>query len=102
VLVARLLQLGLFGLLFWRHPVMALWVFLLPNILPPLGRARWATAAALAPLVALLALGVAAWNRGMVSGVWLAPWEIAVAILALVLAFVRPARPKKKRKRSRR
>ena len=34
----------------------------------------------------------------MVSGVWLAPWEIVVAILALALAFVRPARIKKKKK----
>jgi hypothetical protein len=39
----------------------------------------------------------------MVSGVWLAPWEIAMAILALALAFVRPAHLKKKKgKRSRR
>jgi hypothetical protein len=37
-----------------------------------------------------------------VSGVWLAPWEIVVAILALTLAFVRPARVKKKRKKKRR
>ena len=74
-----------------------------PNLVLPLGRARWATALAVTPLLALLTLGTVAWARGMVSGVWLAPWEIAVAILALALAFVRPARlKKKKRKRSRR
>jgi hypothetical protein len=102
VLAARLLQVVLFGLLFWRHPVPALWVFLLPNIVLPFGRARWATTLAVAPAVALLALGAVAWHRGMVSGVWLAPWEIAVAILALVLAFVRPARPKKKKRKKKR
>jgi hypothetical protein len=103
VLVARLLQVTLFALLFWRHPIPALWVFLLPNLVLPLGRARWATTLAVAPFLALLALGTVAWARGMVSGVWLAPWEIAVAILALALAFVRPARLKrKKKKRSRR
>ena len=104
VLAARLLQVTLFALLFWRHPISALWVFLLPNLVLPLGRARWATTLAVTPLLALLALGTVAWARGMVSGVWLAPWEIAVAILALALAFVRPAHLKKKKKgkRSRR
>jgi hypothetical protein len=101
VLPARLLQAALFGLLFWRHPIPALWAFLLPNVLLPFGRARWATALAVAPLAALIALGSAGWYRGMVSGVWLAPWETAVAILALALAFVRPARARKKKKRRR-
>jgi hypothetical protein len=101
VLPARMLQSALFGLLFWRHPIPALWAFLLPNVLLPLGRARWATALAVAPLAALVALGSAGWFRGVVSGVWLAPWEIAVAILTLALAFIRPARARKKKKRRR-
>ena len=49
--------------------------------------------------IPLVALGTAAWLRGMVSGVWLAPWEIVVAILALVLAFLRPPGRKKRRKK---
>ena len=104
VLMARLLQVTLFALLFWRHPIPALWVFLLPNLVLPLGRARWATALAVTPLLGLLTIGTVAWVRGLASGVWLAPWEIAVAILALALAFVRPARLKRKKKgkRSRR
>jgi hypothetical protein len=101
VLPARMLQSALFGLLFWRHPIPALWAFLLPNVLLPLGRARWATALAVAPLAALVALGSAGWFRGVGSGVWLAPWEIAVAILTLALAFIRPARARKKKKRRR-
>jgi hypothetical protein len=103
VLLARILQAALFGLLFWRHPVPALWVLLLPNVLLPLSRSRWTTALALTPLGALVALGSAAWLRGMAAGVWLAPWEIVVLILALALAFVRP-RPtgKRARRRSRR
>jgi hypothetical protein len=102
VLLARVTQAALFGLLFWRHPIPALWILLLPNVLLPLGRARWATVLALAPLAALLTLGSAAWYRGMVSGVWLAPWEIVVAILALALAFIRPARAKKKKRKTKR
>ena len=101
VLLARVAQAGLFGLLFWRHPIPALWVFLLPNLVLPLGRARWATALALSPVVALLTLGTAGWLRGMMSGVWLAPWEIVGAILALSLAFIRPARVSKKKKKRR-
>ncbi len=96
-LAARLLQAALFGVLFWRHPVAALGLLLLPNLLLPLGRARWATALAVSPAVAIVGVGAAAWARGMVSGVWLAPWEIVVAILAFALAFVRPARIRKKK-----
>jgi hypothetical protein len=102
VLLARGLHAGLFSLLFWRHPIPALWAFLLPNLLLPFGRARWATALSVTPVAALLALGTAGWFRGMVSGVWLAPWEVAVAILAFALTFVRPAGAGKRKKRRRR
>ena len=66
---------------------------------------------ALAPAVALVGLGAAAWWRGAVSGVWLAPWEIVVAFLAFALAFVglagrrgarRQAKPGLPRRRARR
>lgn len=83
----RLLQAAAFGLLLWSHPVPALWVFLVPNLLWPFVRRWWTLAASLLPLTALLAIGVAAWWRGAVSGVWLAPWQLAVAALALLLAF---------------
>jgi len=102
VLLARVAQAGLFGVLVWRHPIPAMWVFLLPNVILPFGRARWATALAVAPLAALLGLGAAGWFRGMVSGVWLAPWEIVLAILALALAFIRPARVSKRKKKKKR
>jgi hypothetical protein len=101
VLVARTVQAALFALLFWRHPVPALWVLLLPNLILPLSRSRWATVLALTPLLALVALGSAAWVRGMASGVWLAPWEIVVLIVTLALAFLRPRRGGKKRTRRR-
>ena len=82
----------LFSVLAWRHPVPALFVFLLPNLLTLAGRA-WLTAAAFLPLVALTGLGMLAWNRSMVRGTWLQPWELALAgaVLALVLVPVRPA-----------
>ncbi len=37
--------------------------------------------------MSLLAIGASAWWRGVVSGVWLAPWEIVVGFLALALAL---------------
>jgi hypothetical protein len=96
---ARMLQAGLFAVLLWRHTVPALWVFLLPNLLPPLRRARWVVALSLAPAAALVALGVAGWWRGVIGGVWLAPWELAIALAALVLAFLRPPGRRSSRRR---
>jgi hypothetical protein len=88
----RVLQTALFGVLLWRDPVLALWLLLLPNALLPLSR-RLFVLVSLAPALALLTLGVLAWWRGAVSGVWLQPWEIAVAALALVLSlFALPRR----------
>ena len=86
---ARWLQAALFALLLWRHPVPVLWVFLLPSLFT-LARRRWLSALSLLPLLALLALGAGAAQRGYVSGVWLAPWELAVAVGAFALLWLRP------------
>ena len=100
-LAARVAQAVLAGILLWRHPVPALWVLLAPLLLLPWRRAWWTVVLALAPAAALVALGAAAWWRGAVNGVWLAPWEIVLAFLAFALAFVglggprRAARPGK-------
>lgn len=92
VQAARLAQAALAGALLWLQPVPALWLLLVPHLLLPFARAWWAALLALAPAAALLGLGGAAWYRGAVNGVWLAPWEIALAVLALGLAFVTGAR----------
>ena len=84
----RVAQAVLGGVLLWRHPVPALWVLLVPLLLLPWRRAWWTLALALVPAVALVALGAAAWWRGAVNGVWLAPWEIVLAFLAFALAFL--------------
>jgi hypothetical protein len=84
---ARALQSGLFGVLVWRHPVPALWAFLLPSF-ATLARPRWLKALSLFPLFALVGLGLAAAWRGHVSGVWLAPWELAVAVGAFALLWL--------------
>jgi hypothetical protein len=76
------------AVLLWRHPVPALWILLLPHLLLPWRRSWWTAPLALGPALGLLALGIAAWWRGVVNGVWLAPWEITVAGLALSLAFL--------------
>jgi hypothetical protein len=87
---ARLLHAGLFGLLLWRHPVVAVWVFLLPNVASALPRRWWTTLTALLPVAALVGLGSAAWSRGMADGLWLSAWEAGAFILALALVWVRP------------
>jgi len=87
-MLLRVVQAAAFAALLWAEPVVALWVFLVPHLLLPLTRRWWAVLLALAPLVSLVAIGVAAWWREAVSGVWLAPWQLAVAGLAFALAFV--------------
>jgi hypothetical protein len=110
-LVARVAQAMLAAVLLWRHPVPALWILLVPLLVLPWRRAWWTVLLALAPAGALVALGAAAWWRGAVSGLWLAPWELVVAFLAFALAFVglagrraarRPARASVPRRRGRR
>lgn len=86
-LAARAAQAALFGVLLWRHPVPALWVFLAPLLLLPLAWRWWVAILSLLPLAGLLALGAAGWWRGVVSGVFVEPWEMAVAAAALLLAF---------------
>ena len=99
----RLAHAASFGLILWRHPVPALWVFLLPNLaaaLPPRPAVRIAAAL---PLVALVALGLAAMLRGMAAGLWLTWWELALAGAALVLAEAgRPHAPARARRGKRR
>lgn len=87
-LALRVVQALLAAVLLWRHPVPGLWILLLPLVLLPWRRSWWTVLVALAPAVGLVALGVAAWWREAVNGVWLAPWEIAVAFLAVALAFL--------------
>jgi hypothetical protein len=91
-LPARLLEAGAFGVLFWRHPVPALWVFLLPNLLPrlevPAARRWWATLLALAPALSLALLGLVAWRRAFIRGSFVAGWELALALSALALLLV--------------
>jgi hypothetical protein len=86
VLMARGGHALLFAVLAWRHPVPALFAFLLPNLVTVAGR-WWASALSFLPLAALAGLGVLARQRGMVGGTWLDTWELAVAgaVLALVL-----------------
>jgi hypothetical protein len=84
----RLVQALIAGVVLWRHPVPAVFVLLVPLLLLPWRRAWWTLALALAPAAALVALGAAAWWRGAVNGVWLAPWEIVAMFLALALALL--------------
>jgi hypothetical protein len=99
----RLAHAALFGLLLWRHPVPALWVFLLPNLTAGLGPRPVVRIVAGLPLLALAAVGLAAVLRGMAGGLWLAWWELLLAGAALVLADVgRAATPARARRGKRR
>ena len=88
----RLAQAAVFGLLLWRHPVPALWIFLVANVATALPRRRWTAPLALLPLALLLVLGAAAWRRGFVAGLWVQPWEIGAAAVAMVLLFAGTSR----------
>ncbi len=101
-LVGRLLASAAIGVLVWRHPVPALWIYPLPALLT-LGSFRWwRTLIALVPTAALLLLGAAAYRRGLVDGAWLLPWEVVVAGLGLSALWLRPpaaAAPRGRRRR---
>jgi hypothetical protein len=88
----RLFQAALFGVFFWRHPVPALWIFMLPNVVGGLPRRRGGVAIALLPLLALVVLGTVAWWRGFAGGLWIAGWELAIAALAFALVWAAPPR----------
>jgi hypothetical protein len=105
LLMIRLVQAGLFTTLLWNHTVPAVWVFGLPALLTLARGPWWLSLVALAPAMSVVGLGAAAWHRGFVGGVWLAPWEIVAGALALGLLWVRPAvgsRARGKRPRRRR
>lgn len=85
---ARLLHLLCFGLLVYRHPVPALFVLLLPNLLPLLPRRAWSLGLALLPGLALSLLGAVAYLRGFVHGTFFAPWDTVALVAALGLALV--------------
>jgi hypothetical protein len=86
--IARLTHALAFGFLLLRQPVPALWVLLLPNLLPLLPRRVWSLGLALLPGAALVGLGLVAWRRGFIRGLWLGPWELAALAAALLLALV--------------
>ena len=84
----RVVHAGLFGVLLYRHPVVALFAFGLWNLLRAFpGRPRRHLLGAL-PALALLAFGLLAWSRGAIAGVHLALWEQVLAIVVALLALV--------------
>jgi hypothetical protein len=96
VLVARLVQAALSGLLIARHPVVAMFVLLLPNALGVL-RPFWISLAALGPALVLALAGLWGLQRGVFSGTWLSLIEIAAFGLVLAASLIpsrrRPERP---------
>jgi hypothetical protein len=91
-LVVRLLHAGLFGVLVWAEPAVAVFTFLLPNLLTAFRRRLWIVLLGLVPALALLLFGAFAWSRGLVRGVHQALWELSIGGLVLALAVLRPRR----------
>lgn len=90
-LAARLAHAAAFGVLLWRQPVPALWVFLVPN-LASIGRRRWLLMLlAAAPALSLVGVGGIARYRGFVDGSWIRLWEAGLAVCALGLLWIRPS-----------
>jgi hypothetical protein len=92
-LYLRLAQAVFAALLFWRHPVPAVWVLVLPALLSTAPGPRWVAAAVgLLPALTLAGLGAAAFARGYVRGSWMSLWEVGLLLVALALAAVPVAR----------
>ena len=99
-LAARLLHAVGAAFLMSRHLVPALWVLALPALFSGVARRKSGVLVAMAPPLLLLALGGAAWGRGMVHGLWVGSLDIGLAAAALGLLFVplggvRPMRSRK-------
>jgi hypothetical protein len=88
-LAARAAHLLLFSVLLYRHPIPALWVFLLPNLVTAVSHRLLAIVVALVPAVALGTASVLSIERGLARGLWLQPWEMILAGLTLALLVVR-------------
>lgn len=98
----RLVHAVLFGLLLYRHPVPAVFVFFLWNVLTAFGPRLLGLLLGALPFVTLLGVGALAWSRGAVSGVHPAAWELVLAGLVAALGLVsgrrRASRPKSGKK----
>ena len=87
VRLARVVQAVLFVVLLWRHPVPALAVLGLPNLASAAG-SLVLSVLGLAGAFALAATGIMGWRRGVVTGTWFEPWEIALFLIALGVSLV--------------
>lgn len=87
-LLARVVLSGLFVAVVWTDPVPALWVLGPPVLVTGLWRQRAAFGLSLLPALALIALGAAAWARGLVEGTWLPLWYRAALVVAVLCAAV--------------
>jgi hypothetical protein len=99
-LTIRLAYSGFVTILLWRNPVPTVWIFTLPSLVPLIHHRLWTSFFSLAPLLALVAMGGYAWQRGAASGLWFAHWELATMGLALALVWFLPKRRSGSRRRS--
>jgi hypothetical protein len=92
-LAARAGHLLVVAILFYRHPIPTLWVFLIPNLVTAISRRALAVVVAVLPALALVATVGLSHQRGLAQGLWLQPWELILAGLAVALLLVPTPQP---------
>jgi hypothetical protein len=96
----RLVACALVGVLLLRHPLPALFVFSLPLLVA--GRGALLSLLSLLPAVLVLGYGALAWQKGLLTGLWVSPLEIVAGIVAFGLLFLRMPKAAKAGRRIRR
>ncbi len=90
------------AVLLLRRPVPTVWFFALPGLLLPLSRGWWAKLIAVLPAAGVAGVAWMAWHKGLVAGLWWAPWELAIFGLAALTVWIVPRSPRKIGKGNRR
>jgi hypothetical protein len=96
----RLVACVLLGALLLRHPLPALFVFALPLLVA--GRGAVVSLLSLVPAGLLAGYGALAFQKGLLSGLFVSPLEIVVGVVGLGLLFLRMKKAAKGGRRVRR
>jgi Peptidase family M28 len=83
-----LVQALVFGVLLYRQPVFAVFVFFLWNVLTAFGPRLLGLALGALPAMALVLFGALGFTRGLVNGVHLTVFDVVLALAAASLALV--------------
>jgi hypothetical protein len=85
----RLIHAGLFAVLLYRQPVVAVFTFSVWNVLRAFPATPRRLVLGALPALALIAFGLLAYSRGVVAGLHLQVWEM-VLVLVMIAASLAP------------